>query len=394
MAFTVQDWYQSVQSEGVTLLAGEGGLAHPVWRAHIVEKPELANFLEGDEIVFITGVALAAPAELLEVVRRCQQAGAAAIAVNVGFYLPTIPPAVTGFCATQRLPLFAVPWDVHLERLMQKIYRLSADSAAPDEFTALLQAAIQCPQQTADYLPGLARYGFPAERPYCVALVQPVTADGAADKSRLLSRLAEALNRPLEASALPKRAVVWEDKVLVLFGSASPPAAEAVLDELCRAAGDSLGLKALPEFTLGRVTQSARCIYKSYALAQKIEALHRSGQLPPSVRSYQKLGVYKIIIGLENQDVLKEIRREYWEPLRDYDRACGTDFTEFVRTYLQCEGQVKDIAQQLFVHRNTVHYKIHKVEEILDCDLSRTDVRMYLLLAQTSEGLEPIPPKK
>ena len=42
----------------------------------------------------------------------------------------------------------------------------------------------------------------------------------------------------------------------------------------------------------------------------------------------------------------------------------------------------------MFIHRNTVHYKIRKVEEILDCDLQRTDTKMYLLIAIISDQLQ------
>ena len=65
----------------------------------------------------------------------------------------------------------------------------------------------------------------------------------------------------------------------------------------------------------------------------------------------------------------------------DYDRLCGTDYVEFINTYLECDGHINKIAERMFIHKNTVHYKIRKIEEILDCDLSRYDVKMYLMIA-------------
>ena len=35
----------------------------------------------------------------------------------------------------------------------------------------------------------------------------------------------------------------------------------------------------------------------------------------------------------------------------------------------------------MFIHKNTVHYKVHRIEEILDCDLSRLDTKIYLMIA-------------
>lgn len=42
---------------------------------------------------------------------------------------------------------------------------------------------------------------------------------------------------------------------------------------------------------------------------------------------------------------------------------------------------MKETADELFVHRNTVNYKISKAAEILCMDLSKLDSRLQLLLA-------------
>ena len=44
----------------------------------------------------------------------------------------------------------------------------------------------------------------------------------------------------------------------------------------------------------------------------------------------------------------------------------------------------------MFIHRNTVHYKIRKVEEILDCDLQSTETKLYLLIATMNYQLRPM----
>ena len=62
---------------------------------------------------------------------------------------------------------------------------------------------------------------------------------------------------------------------------------------------------------------------------------------------------------------------------------------EFVQNYLKYDGRVHDIAEKMFIHRNTVHYKIRKVEEILDCDLQSTETKLYLLIATMNYQLRP-----
>lgn len=51
-----------------------------------------------------------------------------------------------------------------------------------------------------------------------------------------------------------------------------------------------------------------------------------------------------------------------------------------LHTYLRHDGSVKAAADALYLHRNTVNYKIAKAAEILNMDLSSLDSRMQLLL--------------
>lgn len=54
--------------------------------------------------------------------------------------------------------------------------------------------------------------------------------------------------------------------------------------------------------------------------------------------------------------------------------------TEVLKKYLQNNGSVNDTANQMYVHRNTINYKLKKIEEILDVDLSSLDFRIHVTL--------------
>lgn len=381
MSLLVSDWYHSVRQDEVTLVAGEAGLSRQVCRVHVVEKANFAAFLEGHEIIFVTGVALDRPPELLELVESCFHAGIAAVVVNLGGYIKTLPPEVSAFCDQNALPLFTVPWHIHIESLMQKVFQMVADTEADRKAleTAVLNS-IQFPERQELYVNELRNHGFAPEWRYCVALAQ--TSEAASPQ------LLTDTQNYLEDQGLRAIPLMLGATLVVLFANYSSEDVEEKMRELCSALQSALNLKELPLFAVGRCTKSVRCIQKSYTLADKILALQLRGQLPAALHAYNNLGIYKIVIGLENQDVLSEIHEEYLAPLQSYDKTCGTDYVEFVRNYLKYDGQVHEISQKMFIHRNTVHYKIRKVEEILDCDLQRTDTKMYLLIAIISDQLQ------
>ncbi|MEU4220436.1 helix-turn-helix domain-containing protein [Actinoplanes sp. NPDC026623] len=49
------------------------------------------------------------------------------------------------------------------------------------------------------------------------------------------------------------------------------------------------------------------------------------------------------------------------------------DIEETVRVYLECDQQVRDAAERLAVHRNTVRYRVHRFHELTGLDLRRTE---------------------
>lgn len=63
---------------------------------------------------------------------------------------------------------------------------------------------------------------------------------------------------------------------------------------------------------------------------------------------------------------------EFFDPavqtLELYDKTNGSCLTETARAYLECGRNTQKTASMLFVHKNTLYYRLQKIEEI--CDIS------------------------
>ena len=67
--------------------------------------------------------------------------------------------------------------------------------------------------------------------------------------------------------------------------------------------------------------------------------------------------------------------------LKRFDRENSTVYLESLRVYLQLMGNSKDASKALNIHRNTLLYRIHKIEDILSIDLTNSDLFIRLLLS-------------
>ena len=144
--------------------------------------------------------------------------------------------------------------------------------------------------------------------------------------------------------------------------------------------------KALPEeekylIGIGRATKSVRCLFKSHNQAHAIQKLNQNGQIDSTMFSYSEMGIYRLLIGIEDSDIITDYYNKTIAPLEAYDDANNSDLCKILRSYLFHNGSVKDTADELFVHRNTINYKLAKISDILDVDLSCLESRVQLYLA-------------
>lgn len=73
--------------------------------------------------------------------------------------------------------------------------------------------------------------------------------------------------------------------------------------------------------------------------------------------------------------------RSVLSALLSYDEAHNTDLVHTLRTYFRCNGNVIRTADALFLHRNSVLYRLQRIEDLLEVDLKESQDRLVLHLA-------------
>ena len=78
--------------------------------------------------------------------------------------------------------------------------------------------------------------------------------------------------------------------------------------------------------------------------------------------------------------------------LRRYDERHGTDFYNTLYQYLLAERNVVATAKALFIHRNSMIYRLQRIQQLLDVDLDDPNMRLYLLLSYQIDRSMSNPP--
>lgn len=372
MAVRLQQLYEQVRDFDIILMAGKNGMDRPVRWVHMVENVEIASFLEGQEIAFTTGIGLQTQEDLLDLVRGNYQNRASGMVVNTGPYIRQISPAVIRFCDAHDFPLFRVPWKVHMAQIMRVFcFAITESEKSSMELAAALKNAIFCPGQEELYLDYMEQNGFLKRWNYCVCVLEFCRRDTGVC---LPDKRMETLRRPIE-NLIPHRnwqvaLLTLEHRLVLVFARYPENRVEAMAQAMLDACRPLLEEGECVYAGVGKVTKSARCIGKSYYQALKLEKLQKQRGLDGVLCLYNRMGVYKLLLAVEDRDILEGYYRESVAPLVEYDRINQSDLLAVLRSYLAHSGSVKETAEELFVHRNTVNYKLNKIEELLHVDLS------------------------
>jgi purine catabolism regulator len=100
-----------------------------------------------------------------------------------------------------------------------------------------------------------------------------------------------------------------------------------------------------------------------------------------SVVSYADLGFYRILGRIEDKKVLQDYWRDLLGPLILYDEENKGDLLLTLEKFLLYNGNQAEVARQMYLHVNTIPYRVKKIEDLLGIDLNRADVRVTLFLA-------------
>lgn len=95
---------------------------------------------------------------------------------------------------------------------------------------------------------------------------------------------------------------------------------------------------------------------------------------------FRDLGLVQILYNHDLQE-LKEYYKDTIGPLEKYDQTHESNLMETLEIYLRNQCDLSKSADTLFLHRNSLRYRLKKIEEILNIQLNDMDSTMNLMIA-------------
>ena len=98
--------------------------------------------------------------------------------------------------------------------------------------------------------------------------------------------------------------------------------------------------------------------------------------------SFEETGAYRLLLPAMSEDPseLQGFFDETVAPLVAYDEQYETELVRTLESFLDADGNVARTAERLFTHRHTIRYRLERVRELTELDVSSTDGRERLSL--------------
>ena len=104
---------------------------------------------------------------------------------------------------------------------------------------------------------------------------------------------------------------------------------------------------------------------------------------------YDSLGVYQLLTQLDDIPAVHQFGQQVIGPLIEYDRKHRSSLVETIAAYFGHHGNISQTAESLFIHRNTLLYRLERIQELTKHDLEQADTRLSLHLALKLWQLRP-----
>jgi purine catabolism regulator len=216
------------------------------------------------------------------------------------------------------------------------------------------------------------RKGFDLEAPYLLIV-------GEATEPGMKSKIRTAWDRLLGTMRVAALVRERNDAAIALITLAGrrPPEPKSLLEQLHRAARTATG--GTVAIGYGAVRSGANEVSAAAKEAEQALTMGRRLFGPDSATAFSELGLYRLLYALEPRPELRAFSEDVLSRLGSKDR--GGVLKQTLNAYLATNGSPTDAADRLHLHRNTVLYRLGRIEDLLGLDLRDAEVRLALHLA-------------
>lgn len=378
----------NLKLDGMRLIAGEKGLHRVVsWTYMVQTRPYADHMNQGNFTLIVVDYVRYDLDEAARSMEELNELGISGLAVSVADDREEVPQSMIDRANELELPLFFVRWEgASFVDIAQSIGSLIVQTGMENKKTGdylyNLLFGYEINDKYVEKISG--QFGLDFSRPYRVGVIVIDRKYGVnlEQDEHTYEYYADCMNREVNNMKGSSMFMRFLNKFVLLFEARENKEIEHELGQMLRRLDERPEFKGLIKSTciLGSAYRDPRKFGQSYQEAKNLIA--KKDILPnprnKKVLSASSMGIYKYMFNSGNQEEILDYCNDKLKVLEEYDHANGAFLQDTLLAYYMNGFSVGKAADALFIHRNSLQYRINKIEELLGMELN--DYMEYLNL--------------
>jgi purine catabolism regulator len=131
---------------------------------------------------------------------------------------------------------------------------------------------------------------------------------------------------------------------------------------------------------IGQLHDGLMGVPQSYREAQHAMKIGRHTRGTQHTTFFADLGIYRMLLQFAQSQDPNEFFCEPLQRLIEYNQQMDKELVKTIAAFLACNGNLTETSTRLFIHRNTLKYRLERIRDITQIDLDDAENRLMLHL--------------
>ncbi|OON92059.1 MAG: hypothetical protein ATN34_01245 [Epulopiscium sp. Nele67-Bin002] len=371
----------------IDLIAGIEGLDNIISWVYINQSESIKNWIYGGELVFITGMEIGYKNDTLyRLCSECIESAVSGIVILCNEnYIDTIGPEIIDLSNISKVPLFKMPWELKLVDVTKDIANAIIMSQFNERSASrFFSELLFTDTLSLDYLTRISKkWDINIDSPSVIVTFRLIYSslldEPSKQKSTILLLQKYIINFLYSKNINPICSIAC-DEIYVYFNYS---------DE-CKLSGLSEQMKLFLAQSQEKIAnvKIVGCVSKicnnvmdiRQYFSKSMHALNLAEKSRNDIEIYLFSGLGFLSLIVDNPDIkaIKQYCYETLKPVIEIDKLKKSDYLSTLKVFISANCNLITSAELLYIHRNTMVYRVDKLKNILNTDFNDMSIKIEL----------------
>ncbi|WP_302176905.1 PucR family transcriptional regulator [Megamonas funiformis] len=382
--FQCKDLFKLPSLSKMKIIAGNKGLHKIIRWSYKAESIHLAKWVHGGELLIVSKMVIhEKDFNLYNFLKEAISLNISGALLLIGpNYIEQISQSVIDLSNQKHFPLFLIPWDTPLVDIFEELgHAIASINLINDKHKDLLFSIIFNNNLSLDYLKYQSQeVNFPFDgylQFFEINFLLPQSENtlilNDVDKDTIcqfIHTLFENEHIPILSSSYTKNIIA-----LINVNNTSFDTLNTLFPQILNYIKENYP-NYIVNIGIGTRQKSLEKYKLSYEQASKCINLAIKQKQKNMIYYYEQLGLYQLFYDINNKTLLENFVHNILYSLMAYDKKYNTNLIQTLEVYLNKNCNLNQTAETLFIHRNTIKYRLQRIEEITNTSLDDAFTRL------------------